>query len=216
MPSFHDVAWEQILPAYLTSAEKSRLRNSLEKFKPEHRNKEFGYNDFYKLNHLDYLIQGDLIYDIRFPFWDSNNRVYLKGYTNAMILTNTCDISFENKRTLNPKECLFVPLIALDEHIVTLKESRFSQTQIDSFVKSLKAQELTNLFYLPKAQKTRKEYIAILDNVFWVATYELQELYDTLEEERFASLNLYGQYLFILKLSHHFCRFPEENDRPGK
>jgi hypothetical protein len=58
-----------------------------------------------------------------------------------------------------------------------------------------------------------QEYFALLDNMFWIKTEEINALSPTISDDRLATLNHYGYYLFILKLSHHLCRFPEENDR---
>ena len=159
-------------------------------------------------------MQGDLIYDIRCPFWDNQSECYSKGYTNAIILTNTCDISADNSRSVNPKECILAPLIDLQDQIEILQERNINKSQIQTFVTSIRSQEITNIFYLPHTPGNGREYIAILDKIFWVNTSEINALLKTLKEDRIGTLNLYGFYLFLLKLSHHICRFPEDNDRP--
>ncbi|MEP5611451.1 MAG: hypothetical protein ABJP45_04345, partial [Cyclobacteriaceae bacterium] len=58
-----------------------------------------------------------------------------------------------------------------------------------------------------------KEYIAYLDDTSNITIEELGLLKENLSENRIASLDFFGYYLFVLKLSYHLCRLPEETDR---
>ncbi len=213
--AFQDIDWNTLFPGYLTSGQKDRLKAALEQFRPAYRGNRISYSDFYKPSHAEFrnFMQGDLVRDMRLPIWDDVNAVYGKGYSNALILTNTCDISKDNARPTNSKECLLAPLANLSDYVAALKGKHLPQAQIDSFVTALKNQEITNLFFLPPCPSSHHESIAVLDKVFWINTGELNELVPTIEEDRIASLNHYGYYLFLLKLSHNLCRFPETDDR---
>jgi len=203
--------WENILPSYLTENLKGRLRFSLEQFKERSGGKEIQYNDFYKSNVLPYFMQADLIVEIRYPYWDGKE--YSKKYTDAIILSNSCDLSNENERTVNVKQCVLAPTLDLDKFVESLQETQ-SQNQIDNFIKAIRLQEITNIFYLPPDPKESKERIVLFDKVFWIDVKVLTALIPTITEERIATLNHFGLYLFIVKMTYHFCRFPEENDRP--
>ena len=209
---FGEENWNRLLPSYLTEANKGRLKLALDQFKPRNRN-EISYDQFYKQFDHNYFLQGDLVIEVRTSDWDSKEHVYNKVYTNAIILSNTCDLSFENKRELNPKQCLFAPLIDLDDFIQDLVEAGFTQEQAQEFKKTVKAQVHSNIFYLPALTGKAREQIALLDHIFWYPIEELKLLIETISEDRLASLDHFGYYLFILKLSYHLCRLPEQCDR---
>lgn len=211
---FDTVEWDKILPTHILKPEKESLINALEQFKDKKTDKSLNYNNFYKLTQLDYFMQGDLLFEIRFPFWLTSSASYDKRYTDAIIISNTCDISDQNDRSLNAKECLFAPLIALDVYANSLNE-RFDETKVKGILTAIRNQELTNIFYLPYNHNNGVEYIAMLDKAFWIETTELNSYLKTIENDRIASLSHFGFYLFVLKLSHHLCRFPKENDRAG-
>jgi hypothetical protein len=209
--AFGDDNFELLLPSYLVDPEKSRLKDALKQFTPEEKGKDIDYTNFYKAFQYDYFMQSDLVKEIRLGKWNDVEAEYEKVYTDAIIISNTCDISFENKRDVNTKQCLFAPLIDFNEYLKDLQNEGYKQDQISGFSQAVKAQLKTNIFYLPT--KGNKEYIALLDNVFWFPTEELNSYLEKIDENRITSLSHFGYYLFILKLSYHLCRLPEQCDR---
>jgi hypothetical protein len=211
--SFGDDKFENILPPYLTSTEKERLQNALKQFYPDNRGNEIDYTKFYKTYQHEYFMQADLLKEIRLAIWDEPATTYNKGYTDAIIISNTCDISFENKRDVGAKECLFAPIVDFQQYLANLKIAGYGEDRIKAFSHAVKTQTKSNIFYLPHHFKEQKEYIALLDNVFWFPTSELNSFLSDIEENRITSLSHFGYYLFILKLSYHLCRLPESCDR---
>jgi hypothetical protein len=208
---FADDNFELILPSYLVNSDKSRLKEALKQFTPENRGGQINYSNFYRTYQHAYFMQSDLVKEIRISIWDNRDLSFKKGYTDAIIISNTCDISFENKRELSKKQCLFAPLIDFNNYLSDLTEAGHTKEKIEEFSKVVKSQMKTNIFYLPIFQK--KEYIVLLDNVFWFPTEELNSYIDKIQENRITSLSHFGFYLFILKLSYHLCRLPEQCDR---
>jgi hypothetical protein len=205
--------FQNLLPSYLTETESSRLKDALKQFLPERRGNNIDYNDFYRDYQNNYFLQADTVREIRFPFWNSVNANYEKLYTDALIISNTCDISLGNNREYNQKECLLAPIIEFSEYLSDLAVKGYSDNQIQSFENNIKAQLISNIFYLPNEYLQEKEYIVWLDRMFWLPTQELNMLLETIKEDRISSLSHYGYYLFILKLSYHLCRLPEKCDR---
>ncbi len=85
-------------------------------------------------------------------------------------------------------------------------------------MQGIKSQTISNIFYLPPNPDNRKEYICHLDKAFWFPTEELNSYLPAPdsylgEETRICSLDYFGYYLFLVKLSYHFCRLPEEKQR---
>jgi hypothetical protein len=213
---FGDDYFEKILPSYLVQADKTRLKEALSQFSIDERGNEINYSNFYRNYDHSYFMQSDLIREVRVSKWDEESAQFQKGYTDAIIISNTCDISFENKRDFNTKQCLFAPLIDFKEYLADLEKAGYSIDQINSFSQNVKAQLRTNIFYLPVHFKERKEYIVLLDNIFWFPTSELNSYIANIDENRIASFNHFGFYLFILKLSYHLCRLPEQCDREAE
>jgi len=205
--------FDLILPNYLVDEEKSRLRDALRQFTVDEKGKEINYADFYKSYGHAYFMQSDLVKEIRMSLWSEEGAVFEKAYSDAIIISNTCDISFENKHSINSKQCLFAPLIDFNEYISDLATSGYEKEKLEQFIQTVKAQLVTNLFYLPLFHKDNKEYVVFLDNVFWFPAIELNSYIDNIQDNRITSLSHFGYYLFILKLSYHLCRLPEQCDR---
>jgi hypothetical protein len=213
---FGEDNFELLLPNYLTSEQKTRLKDSLGQFtlkrEVENPSGELDYSNFVTKQPCDYFKQSDLVYQIRYPHLNEEIFEFEKYYTTAIILSNTCDISDENTHTLNKKQCVLAPIIELEIYIQTLRASEsFSEERLASFLNELKLQRITNVFYV--SDNGGQEYIALLDKIFWFPTEELNSYLEDINENKLFSLTHFGYYLFLLKLTFHFSRFPESLDR---
>ena len=210
---FGDTTWEATLPAYLTSPNKNRLKDGLSQFfDPDHRQKQKKYDNFYLTNPPDFFMQGDLINSLPVYDWNFDNNTYSTGFAPVILVSNSCDVSPKEDRLLD-KEALFARLIPLNDFFSDLREDGYSKENIDSIYNNLTHQTYSNLFYLPKNSITDLEYIVFFDKVFWHPSENFNLKLENIKEERFLSLDHFGFYLFILKLSYHFCRVPEESER---
>ena len=155
-------------------------------------------------------MQGDLINDLRFPSWDGESKNYVKSYFNVVVISNSCDIDEANQSQRDiPKQVLTAKLFTLSDFEEGLIQNHVEN--YDNIIKSLKNQEHSNLMYFPPINGV--EYIAFLDELSWVTNDELNLLKSNIQENRIASLDLFGYYLFMFKLSYHLCRLPEEIER---
>lgn len=214
MRSFSEYKFDELLPPYLTSQEKGRLQKGLQQFivNPQ-KNKIPDYSNFYINSSSDYLMQSDLLNSVKMISWDEDAKDFKTGYISAMLISSTCDLSKDNIHTINKKEALFAPIIAISEFCADLKKEGYSEDRIKAFYDTLRKQEFSNLFYIPKNEKNENDYMVFLDKVSWFPATELINDEVKLNDLRFISLSNFGFYLFILKLSYHFCRLPEEADR---
>lgn len=205
-----DQILEALLPSYLSSTDKDRLKTGLKQFS------QYGdftqtYDNFYSLRDLDHLAQGDILHSQKTVDWNSENSEYENITSSVIVISNSCDINSENKRVLNSKEILFAPVLPLSEVLADFEVNGFNETEIKSFLTTLKSQLFSNLFYLPKSYKKEEEFIVYFDRTHWHPNEEINKV--NLENDRFISLSSIGFYVFILKLSYHFCRLPEERER---
>jgi|688.fasta_scaffold370527_2 hypothetical protein len=212
---FEDFDWTKLFPSYLTDDNKERLKNALKQFRDGKASQELDFQNFYLLEPRDFFMQTDVVIEIRHPFWNNNEEVlcFEKKYCTSMIVTNTCDISDQNSRELNKKECLFAPIMDLEIYIQELRSISYNEEKLNQLIENIKKQLISNIFYLPPNHKDGREYIVILDKMFWYPTTDLNELLPTIHDDKLFSLNHFGYYLFMLKLSYHLCRLPEACDR---
>lgn len=212
MVGFNTTFFEKFLSQpYISEIDKDRLRKGLAQFRAEKTESDKNYTHFYLSSISDFLLQGDIIAEIRVPFWNEKTRNYEKKITSAIIISSTCDIEDETKNRDMPKQILFAPLVEFGDYLVEITDNQ--NVKIENIELNIRNQQNSNIFYLPPNTQNGKEYVAILDRLFWFPTKELQKLNSQLLQYRVASLDNFGYYLFLLKISYHLCRLPESKHR---
>lgn len=193
-------AFERHLPYYLTQSNKDALKKALNDFKLD---KKVDY--FLGPKHTpDYILQGDICSGLPIINYETGKKRLITG----VILTNTCDISPDNKRDL-PSKVTFVPIIKLNKYKEILINAGIEEKKVEAKIDSIKAQVVTNLFYVPHiSEQDPEEGIVLLSDASTIP-YEIC-IDKNAEFSRLKSLSNFGFYLFIFKLSLHFCRFQEE------
>jgi len=117
------------------------------------------------------------------------------------------DLSNDSNRTIS-KKILFAPVVPLDEFLKDIEKPKLSQLE-----RTIKDQQLSNIFYLPKDPIEEIDYVVSFDQLSWLPSEEFQTYLTDIDVNRKVSLDFFGIYLFALKLSYHFCRLPEDNHR---
>jgi len=187
------------LPFYLTGEESRKLKNAIKDFDLD-RDVEY----FLDKAH-DAPLQGDGCDCLTLFEFESGTRQTVKG----IILSNTCDISPQNKRDL-PPDVTFAPLIDLSAYLRLLQSAGVGQEAIQNKITSIKRQEVTSLFYLPTLEILGKDSVAVLGSVH---SMPARHLVRNPNRVTLFSLSNFGFYLFIFKLSIHFCRLQEQVHR---
>lgn len=179
------------IPSYLAPKQQAELVEGLRDF--ENRN-------LYAAGFAGECLQGDGWTSIQIVRFADGRRDKVKG----ILISNTCDIDPKNARIF-PPQIVFAPLVRLDAYEKALKQ-KISAEQVRSKVAAIRKQQVTSLFYLPAEGTLDGEHIAILDDLHSIP-------YRAFEAERtrtkIFTLNQIGFYLFVIKLSIHFCRFNE-------
>lgn len=182
------------IPYYLSQESKGNLVRALEDFPNP--------IDYYINLFPEEVLQGDGWNSFVVVDYENGNRKSVKG----ILLTNSCDISPANPREF-PPAFTFAPIIKLKGYQKKLLEAGITQQQIDDKVVAIKEQKITTLFYLPQGGKLDEDYIALLSDVH---TIPKQVFEARVDRQKLFTLSQVGFYLFVLKLSVHFCRFHEE------
>jgi hypothetical protein len=191
------------LPKYLSPASEKELFEGLRDF-PSNIDSRI-YTDYLKSEEI--IFQGDGLNDMLIV----NLPDVVTKPAPSMILSNTCDIDLQNKRNF-PSQIVYSPIFNLAKYRDKLYESsKKSNEQIDGHILSIKKQEITQIFYLPKLDGTLDESIVFFDRVCNLPSKSIDR--NSLKKRRLFTLSNYGAYLFLLKLSIHFTRFQDKVDR---
>lgn len=125
----------------------------------------------------------------------------------CVLLSNTCDMAKDNSRKSNNIFITYAPIYSLQEFSFAMRKSGYTQDYIDSFEASIRAQYITNIFYLPPRPGVEEECIIHFDMLNCCVPDVIK--LDNGNMKRLFSLSLYGRYLFLIKLSIHFTRMGE-------
>ena len=188
------------IPAYLSAADKEALVKALKDF--PNTGKTYPY--FFDQHDSDPL-QGDVWRGLEVVKFEDGSRKRILG----MLISNSCDISPENKRYFPPK-LSFAALIPLEKYRQALLNSQVSIERVEEHLTQIRAQSVTSLFYIPPGSNLQVEHIALLQDIH---SLPLSSFLADSAKTRLASLNQLAFYLLLFKLSIHFCRFMEGVER---
>ena len=182
------------VPYYLTKDQKDGLIKALGDFPRQ--------IQYYVGLYPHEVLQGDGWERLEVIRFEDGTRDRIKG----IVLSNSCDISPDNERDTPPK-ITFAPIIKLKNYSQLLLRNGLSQQQIDDRFVAVREQRITSMFYLPKGGALDDEYVALLDDLHSIPANAFEQV---AEKKKLFTLSMVGFYLFLLKLSVHFCRFHEK------
>lgn len=182
------------IPYYLSQNAKENLVKALDNF-PRQVNY---YTDKYPREAL----QGDAWTSVDVVRFEDGVRKQIR----AVLLSNSCDIDPANKRELPPK-LTFASMVRLNRYEKLLVNAGLEERQVTDKVNAIKEQRVTSLMYFPKGGALEDDYVALLDDVH---TLPSQVFESKTDHTKLFTLSDVGFYLFVLKLSVHFCRLHEE------
>lgn len=182
------------IPYYLSQRAKENLAKALDGFPRQ--------IDYYINLYKEELLQGDCWTSVDVIRFEDGARKPIR----ALLLSNSCDVAPENKRDL-PTKLSFASMVKLERYIALLKIAGLDQKQVETKVVAIKEQRVTSLVYFPKGAELEDDYLALLDDIHTVPSHAFMA--QDKKIKLFALSNV-GFYLFILKLSVHFCRLHEE------
>jgi hypothetical protein len=190
---------QDYLPYYLTEKAKVGIINELNKFNA-------GQMQYYLLNRYEHeVLQGDGWSRLHLRNFETGEKILING----VVLSNTCDVSPSNKRDL-PVNIIFAPLIAVEAYIDRLRKAGVTPASIDDKLAAMRRQEVSSVFYVPVGGGLDAEHIVSLDDIHSMPARVYEE---EKSKGKIFTLSQAGFYLFILKLSMHFCRFHEGLER---
>ena len=124
-------------------------------------------------------------------------------------MSNSCDIDPQNPRAA-PSRVIFAPLVKLAAYEGLLRGGGFEMKSVDDTLAAIRAQKITNLFFLPAGGPLEEAHVVRLDEVH---SMPVGAFFKPKEPEKLFTLSNTGFYMFVLKLSVHFCRLHEKINR---
>lgn len=189
------------IPFYLTGPDQQELIKNLEAITAK---KAVSY--FTNLEYLkSEILQGDGWRGFELFIFETGKRTEVRG----IVLSNSCDISPENERQ-TPSKIVFAPLVKLSKFRKLLESSKINEERIQAKIDAIKAQKTSNIFFIPASGVVNEDYVIRLDDLH---SMPAQSLLVSKSKEKLFTLNQTGFYVFVLKLSVHFCRLQENITR---
>ena len=193
---------KKYLPKYLSAESYEQLLNELKSF-PENIDSRL----FTSSLDEKYIYQGDGL--LNMPTINLLSPEISKKETSCIVLSNTCDVSPDNKRFFTPA-ILYAPIITIKKYIDVMIAQKVPDEKIRNHINLLKQQKVTQLLYLPSTENC-PESIVFLDRIFNVDLKYISQ--EDISKRRLFSLSNYGFYILLFKLSVHFSRIQEKVDR---
>ncbi|PYF12021.1 hypothetical protein C8J30_102336 [Rhodobacter viridis] len=159
------------------------------------------YRDSFK----EVMLQGDGWSGLQLFLFDTGDRKSVRG----IVLSNSCDVDPENPRDV-PARVIFAPLVKLAAFKTVLDASGIGAERIAAKIAAIKAQKTTNIFYLPAGGPLKEDYVVRFDDAHNMPVAAHTKSAD---REKLFTLSNTGFYMFVLKLSVHFCRLQEKVNR---
>ena len=140
-------------------------------------------------------------------FWDLEAAAERK--MPVAVISNSCDIAGENKGK-RPGRITISPIIRLARVEALLEKYGANKEQVIQYCKDIRAQEISDIFFLPQGGGVEEDSVIFLDNL---QSPLLERFIGIAEARRRYSLSQAGFWLFLVKLAIHFCRAQEDIKR---
>lgn len=182
------------IPSYLSQKDKENLARALNDFPRK--------IDYYTNLFPDEALQGDGWTSVEVIRFEDGSRKLIK----AVLLSNSCDVDPENSRALSTN-LNFASVVKLNRYRDLLLKASVGAKEVEDKILAIKEQRVSSLVYLPKGAELDDDYLALLDDIHTVP-YRAFSMRN--ERKKLFTLSNVGFYLFVLKLSVHFCRLHED------
>lgn len=129
----------------------------------------------------------------------------------GMILSNSCDISLENRR-FTPPRFVYCPILKFSRYVELVRRFKgIADEALAAHLDAVRKQRISSILFLPKGAGLSEDCIALLDRINNCDLGYMSE--ETVNTTRLFSFSNYGFYLFLVKLSIHFTRIREGINR---
>ncbi|MFH1136440.1 MAG: hypothetical protein V1816_10200, partial [Pseudomonadota bacterium] len=166
---------------------------------------------FYSKNSSEDLYQGDIINNLEMAFLEvSNNIIEYKLIENqqCILLSNTCDMSPENKT--REKFVSVAPVFSYSDFSQN-KIERYDVNAWNNFLQDVKRNNITDILYIPQ-NRNFESSVVLLDRIFSIDINSFYFIFNTRCKNKILSLSQLGHYIFLIKLTNHFARYEDKSE----
>jgi hypothetical protein len=129
----------------------------------------------------------------------------------CMIISNSCDIDPANLRPFQAN-VIYTPIFNLKKFSNGLESAKIKTGKaLADYIELIKKQRITQMLYLPPLGTILEESFVFLDRLFNLPLEKV--VGDTGKDVKLFTLDDYGFYIFLYKISLHFTRIREKIDR---
>ena len=193
---------EIYLPKFLSADSKKALFEGLRQF-PDNIDSRFYTN---RLRNDPIVYQGDGIRNLPFLIIPELEAQPI----NVTIISNSCDTDPSNIRLFRSK-VVYAPILKLESYRNMLLREGVLAPEVNNHIEAIRRQEITQTFFLPAQGQLEQDSFVLLDRLISCDNDFIDR--KVLHQSRLFSLSDYGHYLFLVKISIHFCRLHEGVDR---
>lgn len=191
---------QRTLPQYLSPQSTSQLAEAIKRF-PDRIQYYGGAPDAG-------VWQGDVYSEVR------GVRLAADGPTHHrqrfMTISNTCDVAEENPRQFDMHVCL-APITTVKKFAAMLLVNGLAENRVNSIIDAIARQQVTNVFFLPQGGGGPAESLIVFLDA--LQSQNIEVFRSDADKRRDFSLSQVGWYLLLVKLSIHFCRAFEQQER---
>jgi hypothetical protein len=126
-----------------------------------------------------------------------------------MLVSNTCDVNPANSR-LFPSSITYAPIFPLDRYLAALA-AEHPEDRVRAHEREVRNQLITQIFFLPQGGRLAGDSLVFLDRANSAQSDTLDRA--SVPDLRLFTLSDFGAWLFVLKLSIHYCRIRDKVDR---
>ena len=142
-------------------------------------------------------LQGDLVKDFPTVFLDESGTPRAQKFT-VMILNNTCDLPDSRLDFVTA-----APIVDFQKYLEFEKHRRSAES-LEGYARSIRANDKTELFYLPRFADFDSGALVLLHMVCSVSAKLYREALEA--SQRVASFTQIGFYFLLIKLTTHLAR----------
>lgn len=157
---------------------------------------------FYSSDVFDFSLQGDGFTGAPFPVFDIGEPRIARA--RVMLLTNTCDMSLDNRRS-EPVRVTLAPVVRLSRYRTLAMEGGVSEQTFDGKVAAMRLHRVSSVFLLPAGATLEEESIVLFDRL---QSLPLSVFHEG-APQRIFTLSNQAFWLLTVKLSIHFSRLQE-------
>lgn len=197
-----DISIQETLPRYLSGEEQQKILANLRHISNGKDMPSFYLSDYHN-SFNDVILQGDGWSCLEL-FLPDGSKAKVKG----VVLSNSCDVSPDNKRDM-PARMTFAPLMKFSK-LKEAFERALPAEIVQAKMEAIRGQKITSCFYFPAGGGLAEDHVVMLDNIH---SFPVSDHLADANRSKIFTLNNTGFYLFIFKLSIHFCRLHENVNR---